>query len=78
MYMCAHTYALFHVYPCGTAPHSLQKERDTNENDELFVLAEKNGPGFPVRLTVIFPPAVTSCEYDHKLYPPEYGVQVTK
>ena len=56
-FTCAYAHALFHVCPCGTTSHALQKEGDTNENSEIFVLAEKNGCGFPVGLTIIFPPS---------------------
>lgn len=70
------THTLFYVCPCGTASHSLQKKGDTSENGELFVLAEKKkktGPVFPVRLTVILPPAVRSYYYESDLSPPGCG-----
>lgn len=71
-----HTYALFQVCPWGTASNILQKKEDTNENDELFVLAERTGPMFPVRLTIILPPAVQFSDYDCDLYLAGYGVHI--
>lgn len=74
---CSHTHALFQVCPWGTASHTWQKKEDTNENGELFVLAERTGPVFPVRLTIILPPAVQFSDSDCDLYLPGYGVHIT-
>lgn len=63
----------YFTYVPVALPHSFQKKGDTSENGELFVLPEKTGPVFPVRLTVILPPAVRSCYYESDLYPPGCG-----
>lgn len=74
----AHTHRHYFRYvPGGTASHTLHKKEDTSENGELFVLAERTGLVFPVRLTIILPPAVQFSDSDCDLYLPGYGVHVT-
>lgn len=71
MFTLTHEHVLFHVCTYGITSRALQKEGDTDENGEIFVLAEQQQKknhkkntimGFP---DIIFhPPTVLSCDYD--------------
>ena len=41
MFTLTHEHVLFHVCTYGITSHALQKEGDTDENGEIFVLAEQ-------------------------------------
>ena len=85
MFTLTHEHVLFHVCTYGITSHALQKEGDTDENGEIFVLAEQKKKKKNTKKTQLWVSQTLSSIlplYCHvtmtAIYPPRGGGLVTK